>query len=99
MINKSAKILFAIKIIVILALLGLYMSITILDKPPRPFDMVKIGMTKHQIIKLVGEPDKPDRKMKTSLWTYRIHGSGIFGYISPLIIMFDKDNLVIDISS
>jgi len=86
--NKLAKILLAIKVIAIFTLLGLYMSITILDKPPRPFDMVEIGMTKPLVIKLVG---KPDRNENSFLWPYREHGSGIFGYISPLYIMFDKD--------
>ncbi len=93
MINKSDKILLAIKVIAIFALSSLYMSITILDKPPRSFDMVEIGMTKHQVIKLVGEPD---RRMETAIWSYRIHGSGITGILSPLIIMFDKNNIVID---
>ena len=74
-----------------LAMLYLYSSITVLDAPQRRIEMAKIGMTKPQVAKIIGQPDW---KEGGSLWAYRLRGDGFAGIFVPNYFSFDKNGLL-----
>lgn len=76
--------------------LWLFLSITILDKSPRPIQLAKIGMTKSLVIKLIGPPDWREPGM---LWAYRVRGDGIGGILVPYYFTFDGKGLLVSVHS
>lgn len=76
--------------------LYLYLSITILDKAPRKIQLVKEGMTREQVVELIGHPDWEELG---KLWAYRVRGDGIGGILVPYYLTFDGNGLLESVHS
>jgi hypothetical protein len=77
-----------IAVLIIGISLYFYLTITILDKEPQKIQLVKEGMTKAQVVDLIGPPDWEEAE---NLWAYRVRGDGISGVLFPYYVNFDAN--------
>lgn len=69
----------------------LYASITVLDKKTRPLHLVQIGMTKTEVVAVIGEPDWKEGQ---DMWAYRVRGDGFWGILMPNYFQFDENGIL-----
>jgi len=58
--------------------------------------LVELGMTKSQVVELVGPPDWVEAE---NLWAYRVRGDGISGILVPYYFTFDADGVLLSVHS
>jgi len=77
-------------------LLYLYSAITFLDEAPRSIQVATTGMTKSQVVSVIGEPDWREGN---AIWAYRVRGDGLAGIFLPYYLSFDAKGLLKSIHS
>jgi len=64
---------------------------------PNPkIQLINLGMSKSEVQKLIGEPNWIE---SNDLWAYKIYSEGIWGWLLPYYIQFDKTGLVVAVFS